>query len=194
MLAKYRHPNIVLMIGAITKPPELCLAMQLVKQGTLYDLIHKKRANLHEGERKRIVQQMIGVIGYLHHHGIVHRDIKSHNMLLDKNFNVKLCDFGLAKHKVGILFTQSQLNCGPMQFSGTPTYMAPQLFEKRSYNEAVDIFALGTLLYEVYSGEVPYQGLDPVDIKAKVVKDSSLPMKISIKKPILQLSKAFIIK
>ena len=47
-----------------------------------------------------IVQQMVGVIAYLHQHGIVHRDIKSHNMLVDKNFNVKLCDFGLAKHKV----------------------------------------------------------------------------------------------
>lgn len=43
---------------------------------------------------------MAGVICYLHRHGIVHRDIKSHNMLLDKNYNVKLCDFGLAKHKV----------------------------------------------------------------------------------------------
>ena len=45
---------------------------------------------------------MISVIAYLHHHGIVHRDIKSHNMLVDKNFTVKLCDFGLAKHKVDV--------------------------------------------------------------------------------------------
>lgn len=45
MLAKYRHPNIVLMIGAITKPPQLCIAMELVKEGTLYDLIHKRRVN-----------------------------------------------------------------------------------------------------------------------------------------------------
>jgi serine/threonine protein kinase len=72
-----------------------------------------------------------------------------------------------------------------MQFSGTPTYMAPELFEKRSYNEAVDVFALGTLLYELYAGEVPYHGLDPADIKAKILKDSSLPLKISVKKSIL---------
>ena len=72
-----------------------------------------------------------------------------------------------------------------MQFSGTPTYMAPELFEKRPYNEAVDVFALGTLLYEVYAGEVPYQGLDPADIKSKVVKDSTLPLKMTVKKSIL---------
>ena len=53
-----------------------------------------------DADRRRIVQQMTSVIAYLHQHGIVHRDIKSHNMLLDKNLNVKLCDFGLAKHKV----------------------------------------------------------------------------------------------
>jgi len=51
----------------------------------------------------------------------------------------------------------------------------------------VDVFALGTLLYEVYAGEVPYHGLDPQDIKAKVCKDSSLPLKISVKKSILEI-------
>jgi serine/threonine protein kinase len=52
-----------------------------------------------------------------------------------------------------------------MQFSGTPVYMSQELFMKKSYDETVDIFALGTLLYEVYAGEIPYGGLDPADIK-----------------------------
>lgn len=145
MLAKYRHPNIVLMIAAITTPPQLCLIMELVKQGTLYDLIHKRKANLNDQDKRKIAIQIISVINYLHKHGIVHRDIKSHNFLVDKSYNIKICDFGLARHK-------SQLNSGPMQFSGTPTYMAQQLFLKRAYNESVDIFALGTLLYELYVG------------------------------------------
>ena len=147
MLAKYRHPNIVLMIAAITKPPQLCLVREVVKEGTLFDLLHRKKSNFSEADRRRIATQMVSVIAYLHRHGIVHRDIKSHNMLLDKNLTLKLCDFGLARHKVYHILTETLLNNGPMQFSGTPTYMAPELFEKRSYNESVDVFALGTLLY-----------------------------------------------
>jgi len=100
MLAKYRHPNIVLMIAAISTPPQLCLVMELVKEGTLYDLIHKRKTNLSDQDRRKIVTQIISVISYLHRHGIVHRDIKSHNFLVDKNLNVKICDFGLARHKV----------------------------------------------------------------------------------------------
>lgn len=80
--------------------------------------------------------------------------------------------------------SKSQLHSGPMQFSGTPTYMAPELFEKRAYNEAVDVFALGTLIYELYASEVPYHGLDPQDIKSKVIKESTLPLKVSVKKPV----------
>lgn len=55
-----------------------------------------------------------------------------------------------------------------MQFSGTPSYMAPELFKKKSYDEKVDVFAFGTLLWELVCREVPYDGLDPSDIKDKV--------------------------
>jgi len=62
------------------------------------------------------------------------------------------------------------------------------LFQKRAYNESVDVFALGTLLYELYAGEVPYQGLDPADIKDRILKDSNLPFKVNVKKSISEIS------
>ena len=61
-----------------------------------------------------------------------------------------------------------------MQFSGTPAYMAPELFQKRQYDDKVDVFAFGTLLWELASREVPYDGLDAADIRAKVEKDEPL--------------------
>lgn len=65
--------------------------------------------------------------------------------------------------------------------------MAQELFLKKSYDRSVDIFALGTLLYEMYTGEIPYYGLDPADIKDKILKDSNLPSKGSITKEVLEL-------
>lgn len=99
MLSKYRHPRIVLLLGAVTVPPTLCIVMEYVKDGTLYDLLHKKKVSLSEKQKENIVRQLVSVFSYLHRHGIVHRDIKSHNVLID-NFNIKICDFGLARHKV----------------------------------------------------------------------------------------------
>ena len=64
MLAKYRHPNIVLMIAAITTPPQLCLIMELVKEGTLYDLIHKRKVNLSDQDKKKIATQIVAVVCY----------------------------------------------------------------------------------------------------------------------------------
>ena len=60
----------------------------------------------------------------MHSLGIVHRDLKSHNILVDENCNIKVCDFGLARFK-------ADLNKGTMQYSGTPAYMAPELYQKR---------------------------------------------------------------
>ncbi len=58
---------------------------------------------------------------------------------------------------------------------------------KKSYDMSVDVFALGTMLYELYTGDIPYHGIDPADIKDRVLKDSSLPYKIGMKKSISQI-------
>ena len=61
-----------------------------------------------------------------------------------------------------------------MQYAGTPTYMAPELFQKRSYDQSVDVFAFGSLLWEIINREVPYDGLEPQDIAAQVVRGEKL--------------------
>ena len=98
---------------------------------------------------------------FIHASGIVHRDIKSHNVLIDNNLNIKICDFGLARF-------QADLNKGDMQFAGTPAYMAPELFQKRAYDSSVDVFAYGTLLWEIVHRETPFYGQEPNEIKDSV--------------------------
>lgn len=180
MLAKYRHPCIVLLVGICSVPPTLAIVTEFFKSGSLYDLLHKRRTKLSASERTRIIRQILSSVCFLHGHGVVHRDIKSHNFLVDEYYTTKLCDFGLARFR-------DRLNQGPMQFSGTPVYMAQELFQKKSYDETVDIFALGTLMYEIYTNEIPYNGLDPATIKDKLLKDSSVSHH-SIDKATLELS------
>lgn len=82
MLAKYRHPNIILMVGVCSQPPNLCIVMEYIRNGSLYDLLYKQKAELKDKEKSYLVRQIIDSVYYLHSHSIVHRDIKSHNFLV----------------------------------------------------------------------------------------------------------------
>jgi serine/threonine protein kinase len=86
---------------------------------------------------------------------------------MDENFNVKICDFGLAKHK-------SELNLGSGQFSGTPAYMPPELFQRKAYDEKIDIFSFGTLMWEVLVRKIPYDGFEVSDIKSRIMTEENL--------------------
>lgn len=107
------------------KIPNIVIVQEYMSQGSLYNLLHlKKQVNLSLEERLRIAKEVALVFHYMHSLGIVHRDLKSHNVLVDEHNNIKLCDFGLARFK-------ADLGKGTMQFAGTPAYMAPELFQKR---------------------------------------------------------------
>jgi serine/threonine protein kinase len=100
-----RHPNIAILMGVIPKIPDIYIVFEHVSQGSLYDMLHIKKntIDLSTKERIRIARDAATVFEYMHHLGIVHRDIKSHNVLIDSSFHVKVCDFGLAKFNVSIL-------------------------------------------------------------------------------------------
>ena len=99
-----RHPNIALLMGVMPKIPNIVIAFEYMP-GSLYNLLHlKKTIQLGAEIKLRIARDIARTFLYMHSLGIVHRDIKSHNVLIDENFNVKVCDFGLARFKVGILY------------------------------------------------------------------------------------------
>lgn len=156
-------------MGVIPKIPDIYIVFELVKQGSLFDLLHMKKntVQISTKERIRIARDIAIVFEYMHHLGLAHRDIKSHNILIDEGLTVKVCDFGLTKFNADI-------GKGAMQYAGTPTYMAPELFLKRKYDQSVDVFAFGSLLWEIINREVPYDGLDPADISQKVIKGEKL--------------------
>lgn len=123
MQAILRHPNIALLMGVVPKIPNIVIVFEHVSQGSLFQLLHMKKNQfeLTMTQRVKIALDAARVFLYMHTLGIVHRDIKSHNILIDHNLEVKVCDFGLARFK-------ADLGKGTMQYAGTPVYMAPELF------------------------------------------------------------------
>lgn len=102
MQAILRHPNIALLMGVMPKIPNIVIVFEYVAQGSLYNLLHMKKNQFDIDIQKRIkiAYDTARVFQYMHTLGIVHRDIKSHNILIDHNLEVKICDFGLARFKV----------------------------------------------------------------------------------------------
>jgi len=167
-MATLRHPKITLLLGICRKPPNICIVMEYCKM-SLFSLLHLTKIDVPLPVRLRIARDAASAYVFMHASGVVHRDLKSHNILMGDNSQVKLCDFGLTRYK-------SDLNKGSMQYSGTPAYMALELFQKKGYDEKVDIFAFGTLLWELVTREVPYEGLDPDLIKKKLLEGAALPL------------------
>lgn len=100
VLSKIRHPNIVMMMAYSSTSPNLFIVFEMASRGALFDMLHKKKERLDEKLKCRIAYQTALALNYIHLSKVVHRDIKSHNILLDENYTVKLCDFGIARRMV----------------------------------------------------------------------------------------------
>lgn len=95
-----RHPNIAMLMGYIPNIPDIYIVFEYVQQGSLFNMLHINQGQINTAQRIKIAVDSACAFEYMHHLGIVHRDIKSHNVLIDSSFNVKVCDFGLAKFNV----------------------------------------------------------------------------------------------
>ena len=167
-----RHPYIIQLYGITDseKNQKLAVITELAPKGSLFDYLHKNsktKNNLSLEFKNKITKQLVHTMAYIHSRGYVHRDLKTQNILLDKNLDMKLCDFGLTKLK-------SELNSGSGQFAGTPCYMAPELFDRKFYDDKVDVFAFGTVVWEIYTQKIPYFNCEALEIKQKVTKGEEL--------------------
>jgi len=155
LLSRLKHPGIVNFLGASLKPPDVCIVQELAEGGSLYTLLHGAGAENKPMKYVDILQYGLDIadaMAYLHP-TVVHRDLKSQNVLLDANRRAKVCDFGIAKFKDKTLLTTVNSQ------AGTPAYMAPELFAAGDVSEKVDVFSYGVLLWECFTGCVPWDEL-----------------------------------
>jgi serine/threonine protein kinase len=154
--ASLQHPHIlpVYDFGEYDGMPYI--VMSYMNGGTLADLIAKGR--MENSEIMRIVQEMAEALDYAHSKGIIHRDFKPSNILLDEQKHTYLADFGLAK------LTESTEHLTGTGILGTPSYMAPEQAEPKDLTGAADVYALGVTVFQMLTGRVPYEAPTPLGV------------------------------
>ena len=133
------------------------LLLEYASKGNLFWFI-RNQGYLEERLAARILYQTTIALGYLHSKGYIHRDMKPENLLLDEKEDIKLCDFGWCAEY------EPEVHAMRNTFCGTYEYMAPEIFDKEPYDEKVDVWCLGILLYELVHGKSPYKGNTVIDI------------------------------
>ncbi|UJR23686.1 hypothetical protein I4U23_026669 [Adineta vaga] len=119
------------------------------------------RQQFTEDETRHYIKQIVAGIEYLHSHQILHRDLKLHNLLLTKENNVKIADFGLAKQ----LITHEQSN---FTMVGTPNFLAPEIATRKAHSFEADIWSLGALMYQCLVGKPPFDDQDVLSTLKRV--------------------------
>lgn len=185
MLMALRHPNIVLFLGVCIHPPNFLLICEYLPRGSLYDVLHKcpvGKVLSHKGRLQMSMDVACGM-NYLHKQArepILHRDLKSTNLLVTEDFHVKVSDFGLARVKDSTSFRRTPLDI---------SIQAPEVLRSKGqryihYTEKSDVFSYGLLLWEIFCHAIPFEGVDPQHIAAKVLSKTrpevppSLPLSL----------------
>lgn len=154
-MLQLRCPQLLMLYGAVLASSKQALVMELMPRGNLHDLL-RNCLDLPWNKKYRIILDILFGLGYLHARKIIHRDLKSMNVLLDDGLNAKIGDFGLAKIKTDA----SHSSAAQAGVVGTIYCMAPELFDedvKDPYTTAVDIYALAMVLYELLTHKVPFE-------------------------------------
>ncbi|CAL9060604.1 unnamed protein product [Musa banksii] len=154
ILRRVHHKNIVHYIGACVKPTELCIITEYMTGGNLYDHLHKQHISLELPHLLKFSIDICKGMDYLHQNNIIHRDLKTANLLLDANSVVKVGDFGVARfqNQEGVMTAET----------GTYRWMAPEVINHQHYDNKADVFSFAIVLWELATSRVPYDNMTPL--------------------------------
>ncbi|KAI4317879.1 hypothetical protein L6164_025710 [Bauhinia variegata] len=180
------HPNVTKFIGASmgtsnlkfpskpgggdSPPPKACcVVVEFLAGGTLKNyLIKNTRKKLAIKVVVQLALDLARGLSYLHSKNIVHRDVKTENMLLDGNRKLKIADFGVAR-------VEASNPCDMTGETGTLGYMAPEVLDGKPYNRRCDVYSFGICLWEIYCCDMPYPDLSFAEASSRVVRQNLRP-------------------
>lgn len=151
-LRKLNHPNIVTFKGVCTQPPCFCIIMEYCPYGQLFDILKTGHRQVTPRIAVEWSKQIASGMHYLHSHKIIHRDLKSPNVLMTFNDTLKITDFGTSR--------QWNERSTKMSFAGTVAWMAPEVIRNELSSEKVDVWSFGVVLWELLTCEIPYKDVD----------------------------------
>eukprot|EP00729_Bicosta_minor_P002963 gene2963-26851_t len=156
------HPNIVKLIEVIDTESTMYLVLEYAAGGEVFDYL-VAHGRMKEKEARLKFRQILSAVEYCHARGCVHRDLKAENLLLDKDMNIKIADFGFAN----LYSAGTKLDT----FCGSPPYAAPELFQGKKYDgPEVDVWSLGVILYTLVSGSLPFDGSNLKELRERVLR------------------------
>ncbi|MDA0161995.1 PASTA domain-containing protein [Solirubrobacter ginsenosidimutans] len=162
------HPNIVAIFDRSEWDGTPYIAMELVDGKTLKELV-TERGPLPADIAVGLTEQVLRALGYAHRRGIVHRDVKPQNVIVDADGQAKVADFGIARAGETSEMTQTGAIVGTMQ------YLSPEQAEGRPVDRRADLYSAGVVLYELLTGQVPFDGEAPISIAIKHINERPVP-------------------
>lgn len=159
LMTTLRHPNIIQISGVGRRGALPYIVMQYLEGMTLYDVLKHKGGKLTAGETMAVVKQISAGLAFIHHHGLVHRDVKPQNVFVGPGGHVTILDLGVVRDKSNPGLTK------PGAMVGTPYYMSPeQITGTEEIDKRTDVYALAAMTFELLVGKPPFQGTSNFEV------------------------------
>ncbi|XP_045165597.1 serine/threonine-protein kinase Nek1-like [Mercenaria mercenaria] len=183
LLKELNHNNVLRYTDSFESDGALCIVTEFCSNGDLSEFLEKRKGKkLEEDRLTEWFRQITCALQYLHRKTIIHRDVKTPNVFLSENWEVKLGDMGLAK-------VLERPNAKAVTFCGSPYYMSPEIFSCKPYDSKSDIWALGVIVYEMATLERPFDAMLMHQLVFKIVHGGLPNMPTGYKPELTELLK-----